>query len=496
MQLYRVCEDLTQWLIYVMVVFCPWAFGTTQEWAIWTMNVAGYALGLVLTIKLGIRWLKGYRPARWDSGPALRSSVSPRPRLFTATNLSWLLAGLTAVILLYCLISALNARSTYHRFLFRFEYHRYLAWLPHSFDSTRTWFVFWIYLGLAGSFWAIHDWLLGKTLGEEKAQHQKALLHNLDLAPLFPARLRRLLWVLCLNGGLLGIEGVAQRLEGSGRLLWLVQPRVNPGAETQFGPWAYRANAAQYFNLLWPVGLGFWWTLHRSAGFKRRTHHLLLVCGLIMAACPIISTSRGGALISAGMVLLAAGVFLTTHFLLTARKRELPSSRRRTYALVSLFLAAVLILGYFLGWKQLKPRLRDVSEGFVQREQMYDMARPMASDYPLFGTGPGTFEPLFQLYRHSLDDYWPAQLHNDWLETRITFGWLGSSLIALAFLAVWLRWFAPGGIHGGRRFVILLWLALGGCLVHARFDFPFQIYSIFFLFLTLGAVQFSLTRHP
>ena len=33
---------------------------------------------------------------------------------------------------------------------------------------------------------------------------------------------------------------------------------------------------------------------------------------------------------------------------------------------------------------------------------------------------PGTFEPVFQLYRGSQDEYWPAQLHNDWLETRIT----------------------------------------------------------------------------
>ena len=64
---------------------------------------------------------------------------------------------------------------------------------------------------------------------------------------------------------------------------------------------------------------------------------------------------------------------------------------------------------------------------------MYDLARPMAADYPLFGTGPGTFETVFQLYRPRPETYWPAQLHNDWLETRITFGWLGSGLIALAF---------------------------------------------------------------
>src|SRR3954454_6097843 len=65
-QLYRVCEDLTEPLIYLMVIFSPWAFGTTQPWAMWTMNISGFVLGGLLAAKLAIRWEKGYRPPRWD----------------------------------------------------------------------------------------------------------------------------------------------------------------------------------------------------------------------------------------------------------------------------------------------------------------------------------------------------------------------------------------------------------------------------------------------
>ena len=65
-QLYRACEDLTELLIYLMVAFGPWAFGTTQSWSIWLMNVASYMLGLLLAAKLAIRWLKDYRPPRWE----------------------------------------------------------------------------------------------------------------------------------------------------------------------------------------------------------------------------------------------------------------------------------------------------------------------------------------------------------------------------------------------------------------------------------------------
>jgi putative inorganic carbon (hco3(-)) transporter len=131
-----------------------------------------------------------------------------------------------------------------------------------------------------------------------------------------------------------------------------------------------------------------------------------------------------------------------------------------------------------------------------QREKMFDTARQMGSDYPMFGTGPGTFSTVFSLYRISTETYWPAQLHNDWLETRITFGWVGSALIAMAFATVLARYFVPGGFYGGRRFVLLTWMALAGCLVHARWDFPFQIYSILFLFLVLCAAVSTMSRTP
>ena len=65
LQRYRACETGTAGLIYFMVVFSPWAFGTTQPWAIRTMDAAGYVLGLLLAFKLWVRWRKGYRPAKW-----------------------------------------------------------------------------------------------------------------------------------------------------------------------------------------------------------------------------------------------------------------------------------------------------------------------------------------------------------------------------------------------------------------------------------------------
>jgi len=64
---YRVCDGITEAALYFMVVFAPWSFGTTERWSIWTMNIAGYALGALLLVKWWVGWRASYRPARWES---------------------------------------------------------------------------------------------------------------------------------------------------------------------------------------------------------------------------------------------------------------------------------------------------------------------------------------------------------------------------------------------------------------------------------------------
>jgi hypothetical protein len=493
-QLYRVCDDLSGALILPMLIFSPWAFGTTQPWAVVCMNAAGFALGLLLLAKLFIRRGKGYPAPRWDnysprSGTFTRRQ-HPLTRLLTRT-----LAVLTLAVLAEILISALNAGAIYNDETRVFQYQAHLTWLPYSLDGQRTWFHFWMYLGQAAVFWSVADWLLGMTSTEERVFQASAKNDSGKDAPHLPARLRMLLWVLCLNGAVLGVEAIVQRAVGTNKLLFLVTPRVVPDSGFEFGPYAYRANAAQFFNLLWPVCLGFWWTLRRTDSRRARTHHWLLLCAAIMAACPVISTSRGGALVSAGILILALIYLVFTSFFNRSERAGANPPNWRTTGLLILFLAVTVSLGWYFGWAALAPRLEQLGEGYQNREEMYVAAQPMANDYPVFGTGPGTFATVFQLYRFSDETYWPEQLHNDWLETRITFGWLGFGLLLAALACVGLRWQVPGGIRGSRRFVVLAWLGLAGCLVHAGFDFPFQIHSTLFLFLVICAVLFSLGRN-
>src|SRR6185369_12164179 len=84
---------------------------------------------------------------------------------------------------------------------------------------------------------------------------------------------------------------------------------IHKDAQSQFGPYAYRSNAAQYFVLLWPMCLGLWWMLNRmpvGRGIdgepRARAYGVLLPCAMLMLACAIASLSRAGALVAFGQI--------------------------------------------------------------------------------------------------------------------------------------------------------------------------------------------------
>lgn len=449
-------DAITEVVLWAMIVFAPWAFGTTPPWSVRMMNAGGYALGALLLTKI-----------------VLRREVFPDHGIAESTRrLGVVLFIITLIILGYIFVAAANAEFTYIATEFRSDSHSFVAWLPHSLDRLASWRMFWNWLALASVFWAAHDWLATDAGPDGRSRTR---------------RLRRLIFVLAANGALVAFQGILQRTSGTTKLLWFQPTHDNPIASAQFGPYAYRANAAQFFNLIWPLGLGLWWHLQSRGLESRRSgqrRHWLIPCVMLLIAGSLVSMSRGG--VAVALVQVAACgclLFLSARFNWPAR--------------VGLMLAfAVTVAGaWYLGGEQLAGRLRDTAANPLSgREETYRLAERMARDYPWFGIGPGAFESVFQLYRNSPADYWPAQLHNDWMEYRITFGRAGCALLLAAGAIILARWLAPGGLRLPHPFVMCFWIALAGCLLHARFDFPLQIYSIQFVFVLICAALFGIGR--
>ena len=503
--LHSYSDALSGLIICAEIIFSPWAFGTTDHWSIWTMNIFGLLLGLLLGIKLLIRASTRYQFPRWDDFGEDEEGFFKGQR-FRITRIA--LAIFSGLIVLYCLIHAWNSKCTVDMTTFTLSERPCISWLPHSFDGPSCWEAFWRYLALTLSFWAIHDWLMGKSTKDARhcrhpSPQEHALVEQTSDLPVpgvsnsvvnspLPSRLSLLLWVLCINGALLGLEAIIQRACASNYLLFLRLPPEQPTVEAQFGPYAYRSNACQYFNLVWPVCVGFWWTLRRgrrqsNPGMGVILRPAVLISAAIMALCTLITASRLGAFTGAVSILAAAIVIWTG---------TRSGDNKLKWGIAGTVLL-VFGLGFLMGWDRLAGRLSEfnIDEGFANRNIMYELADQMAVDNPVWGTGPGTFANLYFLYRKDPGEDWFAQLHNDWLETQITFGWVGCGLLAIAFAILLSRWFATGRIGGGRRLPLLLLIAMAGAFLEARWDFPFQIYSTLFAFMIACSVFFALSRH-
>jgi hypothetical protein len=469
-----VLDAATALLVSAELIAAPWLFGTTELWSVWSLNALGYCAGGLLLGKWLLRWRSGALAVE-------RITYAKEPNLIPSVGMVHAMAALTVALLFYCLVAALNARATFIPDEHRFEYHRFVRWLPFTYDSNLSWQAFWNYLALACFFWAFRDWLLHPP--REAAAESEVVLG-------LPPRFRAFLWIVALNTTALALVGIFQRLSGTEKLLWL--RRGYGTAENMFGPFAFNGNAAQYINLAWPLMVGFWWTEREKArlrvwdGLKAGggPHILLLLCAVISGAAPIIATSQGGTLVALAMLAATAFIFLVHR-----------RGSWRSRCLILLVCLGMLSLGGALGWDQLAPRLRELFRTpYANPNEVYNNAREMALDYPLFGIGPGAFRAVYQMYRKDPEQTWQAFLHDDWLEMQVTFGWVGSMLILSLLGLALTRWFLPGGVFGPWEFIAMLWVAVGGCLAHAKFSFPLQVYSILVLLIAELAVLSSLSR--
>ena len=356
-KLYRWADIGTEALIYFTVVFGPWAFGTVHDWAITTMNLANYGIGLLLLTKWIIRWKTGYLPTRWSTENPTENLVAHHKRDWRTKTVAFL----TVYMLGYILISILNARSTYNWDFNFFEYEKsYIKWLPHTYDKTATIQSFYNFLGLACCFWGVRDWLLGKTRTERmestsKEEDSQHMFHDEISVPQIPVRLKRLLWLLCISGGLLALIGIVQRLDGTPNLLWF-HVREKYGTSTQsFGPFGYRSNGASYLNMILPlsVGLLMWMiqyakSIRMKYGHKSSEAHFTLIPAIcMMVAAPFVSLSRGGLVVLGCMILMGIFWILLKPQLLKGRQR----------AGISILLLAGIGLSYYIGWEPLFNRV-------------------------------------------------------------------------------------------------------------------------------------------
>ena len=464
---YRGLDFLTELLVFTILVFSTWAFGTTEPWSISAVNGLNYLLGTTFLMKWVFRAVTGYQPNQWSSERRLVARIWP-----------WLAGTATLLLLSYIGVSAWNARAIYHLQEQRFEYLNYLAWLPHSYDQAKSWERFYRCLAAACFFWALRDWLLVKTTHDKIGGSASGRVSD---------RVRLLLWVICINGALIALEGLLQRMTHTDKLLWLVRPEINAWHSGQFGPYAYRSNAAQLFNMIWPVTIGFFLSLiqHHRRGIGRGPEVMLLLCCVVSVVASFLTTSRLGAGVSIFLVGWAIGIILV--------RKGFKS--RASAVFWSLFFLVLLSGSLWLNWGDLRARFANYTlDQTSGRTEIYSNTKKMVGDYPVFGVGPGAFGAVYQLYRDDANQYWHAYAHDDWLEARATLGWVGFGLIVSLLFLSGSHWFIGSGVPLPSDLAVFIGIGCAGLLLTAVWDLPFQIYSLLLVFLALLAMLSSGAR--
>lgn len=336
----------------------------------------------------------------------------------------------------------------------------------NSVDPPTSAFALWGYAGLAALFWAIRDWVKED-----------------------PKISRKLLWWILLNAAVIGVVALFSRVTNSREVLWLYQPEVTSRYYI-FGPFEYRATASQFFNMLWPAAAGLY--LHDRAA---RISPAFPVSALILlAACPIITSSRGG------MLMFALGCIILGAALILSRRISIQPTRLIFIALaIFAIFAAFGIQPVQKRWRESRSiqKFLDLSGRLHQNENSWRII----ADHPWQGVGPGAYEPAFRLYgfknafKPDRDDprerktweFFYAKAHNDWLQILAEWGVPGALLIVVTLLIAGL---SP---YFGRTNEPLLHIGIGSGLLitvlHAAFDYPLQNFAILTHFVALLALN-------
>lgn len=431
----RIFRKASRWTFFAALGYAPWAYGATTSASIIITN-------WVLLVALAL-WVAELLTSR------RRPDIPPFLLILTGA--------------LVCLGGwmVLNAKSIYDsEFSLFVQLRDFVPFLTGSVDYANS------------AAWMLRGALLLGTI-----------LFVCDLSQ-SSRWLLRLWYVIGLLGGSIAFLGLLQKATGAQMIFWQPPPPPEFGVTTFFATYFYHGNAGAFLNLVWPLSAGLViraFTRESQPGMRA----LWTIVFIITIAGVLANTSR-----MAQAVALVLLVLIGLHFgpeLL----RRLPGAQKSVAIAGALAIVLALIaLAQATHLEQPLNRWQLVTEQ-IPTDFRWQASRVALGALPgagFFGSGPGTFRVVFPGYKIESGRAVPGSwrfLHEDYLQTVLEWGWLGSVLWALLLfggLAVGIlsyqRYATRHWIPRRRVMQPLAMIALMGVAIHALVDFPFQIESI------------------
>ncbi len=308
-----------------------------------------------------------------------------------------------------------------------------------------------------------------------------------------PAGLRWLSAALLVNGAALSVFALVQRLSSSANTLYWTYSTNG----TVFGPFICRNHFPFYINLC--IGMGIGLILDSGRGSRERKAPLVRrgegsgegvlrnpavawICAALalMVVAVLFSLSRGG--------VLALGIAALVCLILKRSQAGLSPRGGAVFFVAGL----AALLGGWLGYDLVAERMATIwkGEAIDNRWPLWMMIFPLIKDFPVWGTGYGTFQSVELMVRQTAvgEKVLYEHAHNDYLEMLIEGGGVGLGLTLLAIGWVFLlgyRALGRGKAEAGLALGALFGFAT--LVAHSFGDFGMHVPAIALLAAVLSA---------
>ncbi len=246
------------------------------------------------------------------------------------------------------------------------------------------------------------------------------------------AHLRKLVLPLLLIGALSGLFGIVQAVGDPGGPFYLYRITNNGSA---VGLFSNRNHQALFLVTMIPILALFASQSVQTENAKKM--RLAVMAGALAMLVPLILVTGARQGIVLGILALICGwlIYRTPQVVGVRRRTE-----RKSYALAIAGVSGttlLVLLTVMASRAEALKRLLSTNVAEEGRAQAWEIAARLAIDYLPFGSGSGSFVPVFQ-QAEPLDFLSPVyfnHVHNDFLEVPLTFGVPGILLILAAVAA-------------------------------------------------------------
>jgi hypothetical protein len=289
------------------------------------------------------------------------------------------------------------------------------------------------------------------------------------------AQVYSVLRLLAVFGFILALFAVTQKATWNGRLYWIRELSLNRG--NPFGPFVNRNHFAGWMCMVAPLsfGIGF---ISRSLG--RRIRYIFFAT--VMATTIFFTLSRGGMIsFFVGTVSLAVILWWT-------------ASSKTKLTPIAIFVLALFFSVIYIGASPVVQKFAQQGLSSSERLSVWSMSFAAFRDFPIFGTGLGTFQHVFPMYKPDGIEHFYQHAHNDYAELLFEQGIVGTVLSLLfMFVAVKVvlhnRWRGRTGQLKAAFAASLMSMA-----VFSFFDFNFHIPANGILFFFILGLAVALSR--